>query len=292
MNGMAERSRVSVVIPTYNRAPEVKVALQSVVDQTIDDWEAWVIDNHSSDNTLEVIKAFDDPRIHCARILNEGIIARSRNKGIRKSRGKYIAFLDSDDVWLPNKLERVLGVFRHHPEVDLVCHWEGVRRSGAIVGAYRYGPEARATYRRLLFGNNQCSTSAVTIRRDVLVRLSGFDEAPSFVTVEDYDLWLRIARAGFRIRFLPEVLGEFRITGQNMSSRIELHYAALREVIMRHYERLQPRRVIDPVLLRWRLVRIRYSMQRALFLSGRETAGTRHTRLASVKHVVSGSVRD
>ena len=88
---------VSIVIPTYNHANYLSKALQSVLDQTYKNWEAIVIDNHSTDDTNEVINRYVDPRIKYLKIHNCGVIAKSRNVGIQTAKGEWIAFLDSDD---------------------------------------------------------------------------------------------------------------------------------------------------------------------------------------------------
>jgi len=90
---------VSIVIPTYNHEHFLKKCLQSVVDQTFTNWEAIVVNNFSEDNTIAVVNSFHDPRIHLVNFKNNGIIAASRNKGIKLSRADLIAFLDSDDIW-------------------------------------------------------------------------------------------------------------------------------------------------------------------------------------------------
>ena len=90
---------VSIVIPTYNHGYFLKKCLQSVIDQTLTDWEAIVINNFSEDNTIDVVNSFHDPRIHLVNFKNNGIIAASRNEGIKISNADLIAFLDSDDSW-------------------------------------------------------------------------------------------------------------------------------------------------------------------------------------------------
>ena len=96
---------VSVVIPTYNHARYLRRALQSVIDQTYTNWEVIVIDNYSKDSTDGVMASFTDPRIVYLKIHNNGVIAASRNVGIRKAKGDWIAFLDSDDFWTADKLQ-------------------------------------------------------------------------------------------------------------------------------------------------------------------------------------------
>ena len=111
---------VSIIIPTYNHANFLGKALRSLLDQTFKNWEALVIDNQSSDGTNKIIKKFKDSRIKYFKISNKGIIAKSRNLGIKASKGKWIAFLDSDDWWTKNKLEVcVKNISRN---VDLIYH--------------------------------------------------------------------------------------------------------------------------------------------------------------------------
>ena len=100
-----ERPLVSVVIPTYNHAQYLRRALTSVLDQSYVNWEVIVIDNHSTDNTDELMEDFLGPQITYIKIHNSGIIALSRNAGINAARGEWIAFLDSDDWWTKDKLQ-------------------------------------------------------------------------------------------------------------------------------------------------------------------------------------------
>ncbi len=221
-------SLVSVIIPTYNHAHFLGLALQSVLDQTYPNWEAIVIDNHSQDNTDEIVRNYQDPRITLLKIHNTGVIAASRNMGIRVARGDWIAFLDSDDLWYPAKLEHCLA--RLNEGFDLVCHgerWLGEGRDREIY----YGPEARATYKLLLLEGNCISTSAVVVCRQHVVALGGFDEDPNSITAEDYDLWLRLARNGARIGFVRELLGEYRIHGGNQSKAVLRNMNAVMHVV-------------------------------------------------------------
>ena len=100
---------VSVVIPSFNHAGFIARAMQSVVEQTYPNWEMVVVDNHSQDDTDRVVGGFDDIRIRLFKIHNQGVIAASRNLGIREARGEWIAFLDADDCWYPRKLETLLA---------------------------------------------------------------------------------------------------------------------------------------------------------------------------------------
>ena len=142
---------VSVVIPTYNHAKFLGRALQSVLDQTYPSWEALVIDNHSQDDTNEVVKSFDDPRIRLLKIHNHGVIAASRNLGMREANGEWIAFLDSDDFWYPKKLETIMTAIDLNDAYDVFTNDE--LRVNIKTGAkkvLRYGPYQNDFYKALL----------------------------------------------------------------------------------------------------------------------------------------------
>lgn len=224
---------VSVVIPTYNHAKFLGQALQSVRAQTCAAWEAIVVNNFSQDNTAEIVAAFDDPRIRLVNFRNHGIIAASRNHGMRLAQAELVAFLDSDDIWYPRKLERCLDAIAQG--LDLVCHGEAWTTDGEPARNMFYGPAARAAYRALLFDGCCISTSAVVVKKSVVREAQDFSEDPRFITVEDYDLWLKLARNGVRIGFAREILGEFRIHGANASKALLRHLDAEIAVIESHF---------------------------------------------------------
>ena len=217
---------ISVVIPTYNHAHFLGAALASVRAQSVGDWEAIVVNNFSDDDTERVVAGIGDDRIRLVNFANHGVIAASRNQGIALATGEFVAFLDSDDTWLPQKLERCL--IRLAEGFDLVCHGEKWVREGAGSRDVRYGPESRATFDALLFEGNCISTSAVVVRREWLARVGGFDESRALVTAEDYHLWLRLAQAGARIGFVWEILGEYRIHAGNQSRAVLRNVEATR----------------------------------------------------------------
>ena len=109
---MTERPLVSVIMPTYNQAAFIGEAIQSVLAQTYSDLELIVIDNYSSDSTRDVVASLRDARVRYFQFANQGVIAAGGNFGVRQARGEVLAFLDSDDAWLPNKLEAQLPHLR------------------------------------------------------------------------------------------------------------------------------------------------------------------------------------
>lgn len=224
---------VSVVIPTYNHAHFLGQALDSVRAQTYANWEAIVVNNHSKDDTVGVVQRFGDSRIQIIDFHNHGVIAAARNEGIRHAAGQYVAFLDSDDIWYPDKLSCCVEALESG--CDLVCHGEAWTKEGAQSRMMTYGPAWRAQYPQLLYRGNCISTSATVVRKALLERLGSFAEETDFITAEDYDLWLRIARETKRLCFLPHVLGEYRMHSGNASKAIVCNMQAELAVIERHF---------------------------------------------------------
>jgi GT2 family glycosyltransferase len=225
--------KVDIVIPTFNHAELLREALASLVAQTHTDWQAYVVNNFSTDDTVDVIDSFGDPRLTRIDFANNGVIGAARNVGINAGSAPYVAFLDSDDVWYPDKLTVSLAALERG--ADLVCHAERWVETNGSTRVVRYGTKGRHRYSALLYRGNALSTSAVVMRRTLLTTTGGFDERPEIVTAEDYDLWLRAAETGARLVFLSDALGEFRRRSGSESSRITRHIAAERAVLTKHF---------------------------------------------------------
>ncbi len=210
---------VSVVIPSYNRATLLATALRSLVGQTFIDWEAFVVDNHSTDSTDDVVASFADPRIQLLKIRNHGVIAASRNMGIRAARGRYVAFLDADDWWTSTKLAAATDALEQGCDV---CHHDMwvVTSEQQRVFRQRVGAHAllRPVYDDLLLRGNAVLNSSVVVRAELLRRIGGLSEDPTLITAEDFDGWLRLAQITERFCFLPEVHGYYWQGGGNASN--------------------------------------------------------------------------
>ena len=229
--------KVSVIIPVFNRSEAVRRAIESVLAQTCQDFEIIVVDDASTDSTPDVVTAFTDPRIRLIRHERNRGGSAARNTGIQASSAPYVGFLDSDDEWLPNKLERQLEVFeRAGDQVGLV--YAGSERVGEDGVVSRDLPRRHPNLTRtLLLENVIGETSVGLIRRSVLDKTGGFDE--SLPACQDVDLWLRICE---RFRSIPvsEVL--VRVVKGNDSGRISTnipHTILGRELYCRkHREKL------------------------------------------------------
>lgn len=192
---------VSVIIPTYNRWPWVGEAIESVLGQTFTDFELIVVDDGSTDETAERL----DPYEAVVQVIEQGHrgVSAARNRGVQASRGRYLAFLDSDDLWLAGKLEVQTDFMDRHRQY-LICQTDevwlrrGVRVNPKNIHRKPSGDIFRASLERCLV-----SPSAVMLTRNLFDRVGGFDE--SLAVCEDYDLWLRIA-VEQEVGLIPEPL--------------------------------------------------------------------------------------
>lgn len=193
---------VSVIIPTFNRAKRVKRAVSSVLLQTFEDYEVVVVDDGSTDGTLDGLEVFSG-RIRCQVHGNNRGVSAARNTGIRSSTGLYLAFLDSDDYWLPEKLAFQMDFFRSFPGIH-ACQTEEIWiRHGRRVNPRRKHLKPSGEIFEPSLERCLVSASAVILKRSLLAQIGLFDE--SLPACEDYDLWLRIA-SRFPIHLLRQPL--------------------------------------------------------------------------------------
>ena len=199
---------VSIVLPTYNNGRYLGRAIQSVYDQTYGNWELIVIDNHSVDNTDEVMIRFSDPRVSFLKIKNNGVIAVSRNIGLRTAKGEWIAFLDSDDWWKPNKLEACFA--RINDKVDLLYHDLEIAYDPPTIYRRRYIKSRQVkspVVKDLLLKGNSIANTSVVVRKSMLQQVGGISEEAELIAAEDYNTWLKIAQITDRFIHLPLILG-------------------------------------------------------------------------------------
>lgn len=233
---------VSVIIPTYNRANYLEKSIQSVLSQTIKDIEIIVINNYSTDNTLEIIDSFNDKRIKIINFKNDGVIARSRNQGLIKSSGKYISFLDDDDLWCPDKLELQIKYLEIHHEFSLVYSNaiiidEKGNRKGSLLNQEK---AKQGWIFPDLLGGNFITILTVLMRRELFDSIGLFNEEPSLIAVEDYEYWMRIAFK-FEFGYIDKPLALYRIHTASMSKKNSV--ALLRQKVLRML--LQNREVVE-----------------------------------------------
>lgn len=238
--GCLESPSVTVIIGTYNRAKILPAAIESVLGQTHHSFELFVIDNGSTDETRKVVESYRDSRVQY--FLNphpSRSCAEPRNIGIRMSRAPLIAFLDDDDIWYWEKLEFSLRELGSHPEAALVCHAQKIVENGRIVRKNICGPWTDPMHERLVYEGNCLGPGSVVARKEALLSVGGFDIREAFQGCEDYDLWIRLAAAGYRFHFIEEALAEFRWTGFN-GSNDPTHSVRCAKMIWHHLKNIDP----------------------------------------------------
>jgi glycosyltransferase involved in cell wall biosynthesis len=253
MNLKSERN-FSIVIPTFNRARKLQKALDSVLSQTYQNYEILIIDDGSTDSTRSIVEEYKDKRVRYFWMPNSGAPARPRNKGILEANFEWISFLDSDDIWYPNKLEEVSKHIDAKDKFQCICHDEYVVDITGGKKVNRYGPFAKNFYIEMILYGNRISTSTVTLNKNFLLKNNlFFNEDRNFSIVEDYDLWLKMAYHGAAFKFLSLTLGEYIVDSQSISSDTVLHRCNLESLLRYHvynYQKLnEPDNLWSKVLI-------------------------------------------
>ncbi|MBF0328447.1 MAG: glycosyltransferase family 2 protein [Nitrospirae bacterium] len=214
---------VSIVTPMFNAEPYIAETIESVLSQTYENWEMIIVDNCSSDKSRNIVREYasKDDRIRLIELeFNSGGPARPRNIGLGNARGEYIAFIDSDDLWLKEKIEKQINFMTNNENIRLLYSQAFIMHDETIVK--RKKPEKWTfkrgqCFKRLFLSNNFIMCCTVMLRWKGREDHIFFDESPDLITVEDFDFWLRVAREGM-IDFLEEPFSIYRIHMSNFSA--------------------------------------------------------------------------
>lgn len=210
---------VSVVIVTYNKADTLADAINSVLEQTYRDFEVLVVDDGSTDDTAGRVKAYGDKIRYLPK--KNGGTGSARNLGIARSQGRFVAFLDGDDLWLPRKLELQMEAFKQEPGLAAVqCSAYCVDPSLKVIEKRLCTPAQDTLLDFLLFRNMPAFASCVVVRKEFFERVGGF--GTDLVILSDWDMCCRLARAG-TLRSVPEPLVLYRQYPNNQSRSVEIH---------------------------------------------------------------------
>lgn len=216
-----ENPLVSVIIPTYNRAHFLRLTLESIVSQTYQNIEIFVIDDGSPNNEAEIVcKEF--VRVSYCKIDNSGGPAKPRNEGVKLAKGKYLAFVDDDDIWLPNKLEKQVQILEQNPEFGLVhgccevINNEGILQ-GKIVGRPGKPEVKHGDVKMRMIGNWTVMMPTSFVRKEVVDKVGYFNEEMP-AAGEDVEFW---TRCSFETKFyyLDNPMVYYRIHNENISSQ-------------------------------------------------------------------------
>jgi GT2 family glycosyltransferase len=235
-NLVISQPKISVVIPNYNRADELVRCLDSLVAQTFESFEVLVCDDGSTDRSAEVAAAYVDKlNLRFDTAINFGGPARPRNRGIALARAPFVAFLDSDDWWTPNKLACSYSALMDG--ADVVYHDLFVVRT---VDQKNFHERIKSTppkvpmFESLLCTGMSLPNSSVVLRKDLLLRIGGVCEERELISVEDYDTWIRLARVTECFVRLPACNGFYWMGGGNISAASAKQQLRIRSLYARH----------------------------------------------------------
>jgi glycosyltransferase involved in cell wall biosynthesis len=274
---------VSIILPLYNGARYIEETLQSIASQACQDAELVVVNDGSSDDSPAIVErvcaASESAILRSLRLLtqdNQGVAA-ARNRGVAEAQGTWLAFIDQDDLWLPDKLQRQLAALAAHASARW-CYSAFVRfyDTGREVPK-RDGTDDRIeTWKRLLAGQLFIPPAAALVARATCLAVGGFDR--TFIPSDDWDFFLKLAE-GYECCYCPEMLTRFRShrgsTGKRQRRRI---FEVQREVLERHRERA--REVVAPRVLQQREATILWHLGREAAAAGDHVAARRHYRAA------------
>lgn len=223
-----EDKLVSIIMPTYNCAKFIGKTIESVIAQTYENWELIIVDDCSKDNTEEVVSKYKDNRIKYHRLKNNSGAAVARTEAMKKASGSYMAFLDSDDLWKKDKLEKQLE-FMNKNNYNFTCtEYEQIDEEGNKLNKV-IKVKKRADYNRILL---DCPVGNSTVMYNV-EKLGKF-EVPNIRKRNDDALWLQILKKEKYIYGMPDILMEYRIRSNSISSNklslVKYHWQLYREI--------------------------------------------------------------
>lgn len=237
---MTSTPTFSIIIPTYNRAKRLQLTLDSLHKQTYKNFEVLVCDDGSTDQTKDIVDSFVD-KLNLTYIWEEnwGGPARPRNNGIKVAKGEWICFLDSDDWWIPEKLEKCLPYLENY---DLIYHDLLVSKGNMISTDIIRGRDldTKNVFLDLLVKRNGIANSSVLVRKELIEKVGYLSEDKFLIATEDFDLWLRISQITNKFYHIPVCLGVYTVGSNNITS--DYLKRNTRELyIFQKYESLIPR---------------------------------------------------
>lgn len=239
------RDYVSVIIPTWNRADKLARSVKSVLDQTHGALELIVVDDASTDDTERVVSGFNDNRIIYHRLEENGGAGRARNEGVMLAQYDLIAFQDSDDEWIPEKLEKQVSYMQAHPAFSMVyCKFRNIVNGSDSFDVFsRFsGGNMEGDIFSDLLSRNTIGTPTVLVKREAFISCGGFDI--TYRCLEDWECFLRFSR-DHSIGFIDEYLvNAYREIGTGVSSDVVEHFRSRLRMLKEHQAYLEQNRML------------------------------------------------
>lgn len=227
---------VSVIMPTYNCGRFIAKSIDSVIAQTVTDWEICIVDDCSTDNTVEVLQPYLDryPNIRYTRLEKNGGPAVARTEALRMATGKYVAFLDSDDLWVPEKLEKQIAFMEENGILFSCTAFRHIDEEGNLQDVVRIPPQ-KMDYNKMLYMSNPTGNLTMMYNREVL----GDYEVHPIKKRNDFALWLQVLRDAPFCAGMPEVLAYYRIRSNSVTtSSKKFQLVKYHWDLYRNYEKL------------------------------------------------------
>ncbi|ADI75105.1 glycosyl transferase family 2 (plasmid) [Methanohalobium evestigatum Z-7303] len=227
--------KVSVIIPTYNRSQTVSKTIKSVLNQTYQDFEIIIVDDNSSDNTEFIIKSFShfDSRVKYIKHNKNKGAPEARNTGIKNSKGDYIALLDDDDEWFPQKLEKQVKLFaKESDDIGLIhCGYEKIDENGNILIPKKKLKETGNMFYELLESN--IIGSPTNLIRSECFKKIGYCDV-QLKSCQDWDLWIRISKH-YKINYIPEILARYNVSDVSISKNIDSVLSGHKQILDKYF---------------------------------------------------------
>ncbi|MBH8555078.1 glycosyltransferase [Nostocaceae cyanobacterium CENA357] len=225
--------KISVVIPAYNSEKTIKATIDSVLNQTFTDFELIIINDGSQDSTLDIVSQIQDSRIKIFCFENAGGNV-SRNRGLHQSVGKFVSFLDADDIWTHEKLASQFKALQENVEAKVAYSWtDYIDENGVFLFSGTHNIYNGDIYEKLLVNNFLENGSNPLIYREALIELDGFDE--SLKAAQDWDMWLRLA-AQYNFVGVPSVHILYRVSASSLSTNLVRQEQACLQVLEHAYK--------------------------------------------------------
>lgn len=262
---MIKSPLISIIIPTYNDYLNLKKNIDLIKQQNFEDYELIIINDNSTDSTQNYLNEIKDPKIFIHHLESNKGPGYARNFGINHSNGLWVSFLDSDDEWSKNRLFIISEFIKKNNKYDLICHNEiKIYKEKNKKVKLHYGTLCKKNpYKDLLLNGNRFSTSATIVKKNFLIKNKiYFNERRNFISVEDYDFWLKCIDANANFKHLKEFLGYYYIHNNNITSDILKHKKNYLRVLYHHTFKVQ-KFEINKILL-WKKVFAKFKCELAI----------------------------
>ncbi|MBR1930097.1 MAG: glycosyltransferase family 2 protein [Lachnospiraceae bacterium] len=229
--------KVSVIIPTYNRADKLMISVNSVLEQTYSNLELIIVDDGSQDHTRQVVEGIADERVRYVALPQNGGVSIARNTGAECATSDIIAFQDSDDAWRPDKLEKQMDYWRLHPEFEMVyCSYmmHKYQFEYIVPAEHMEGPMEGDIFSWLIL-RNSIGAPTMVMKRESFLKVGGFDS--SMRSLEDWEFVIRFARE-YQIGFVDEVLMDVYYSNVSVTSQVAAYFESRCRMITTYKEQL------------------------------------------------------